>query len=155
MEMNSISPNDIDLTTMQTNIGSIVGMIESGEIVLDYSFQRISTVWTEVNISRLIESILLQIPIPAFYFDASESAALEKWLVIDGLQRLSTFNQFILGSLKLSGLTVLTNLNSKTSKDLDVNLQRRIQRCQITTHLIKPGTPKMVCFDLFKRINMI
>lgn len=128
-------------------------MIKDERIDLNPEFQRKGNLWPETMMSQLIESILLQIPIPAFYFDASED---NRWLVIDGLQRLWALTRFILHQdppLVLKQLTLLTHLNGKTFDELEQNLQRRIERYRITTYLLKPGTPKIVRYEIFRRIN--
>jgi hypothetical protein len=133
-------------------------MIEDGAIDLNPEFQRKGNLWSETTMSRLIESILLQVPIPAFYFDASEGSNDNQWLVVDGLQRLYTLKKFIIDKdkdkpLVLKDLTLLKELNGKKFDALEKNLQRRMQRYQITTYLIKPNTPKIVRYDIFRRIN--
>lgn len=150
----AFEPRKIDITAEQNSLATIIAMIEDGAIDLNPEFQRKGNLWSETTMSRLIESILLQIPIPAFYFDASEGASDKRWLVVDGLQRLWTLKQFVIDkSLVLNDLTLLVNLNGKTFEELDKNLQRRMQRYQITTYLIKPNTPKIVRYDIFRRIN--
>jgi hypothetical protein len=150
----AFNPRKIDITAEQNSLSTILAMIEDGTIDLNPEFQRKGNLWSETSMSRLIESILLQVPIPAFYFDASEGANDEKWLVVDGLQRLWTLRKFVIEkSLVLRDLTLLTDLNGKQFEELNINLQRRMQRYQITTYLIKPSTPKVVRYDIFRRIN--
>ena len=150
----AFDPRKIDITAEQNSLSTIISMIEDGAIDLNPEFQRKGNLWSETTMSRLIESILLQIPIPAFYFDASEGTNDEKWLVVDGLQRLWSLKKFVIEQdLVLKDLTLLVNLNNKKFEDLDKNLQRRMQRYQITTYLMKPNTPKQVRYDLFRRIN--
>ncbi len=150
----AFNPRKIDITSEQNSLSTILAMIGDGTIDLNPEFQRKGNLWSETSMSRLIESILLQVPIPAFYFDASEGANDEKWLVVDGLQRLWTLKQFVIDkTLVLKNLTLLKDLNDKQFEELDKNLQRRMQRYQITTYLIKPNTPKIVRYDIFRRIN--
>ncbi len=150
----AFNPRKIDITAEQNSLSTILAMIEDGTIDLNPEFQRKGNLWSETSMSRLIESILLQVPIPAFYFDASEGANDERWLVVDGLQRLWTLKNFVIEKgLVLRDLTLLTDLNGKKFDELNINLQRRMQRYQITTYLIKPNTPKIVRYDIFRRIN--
>lgn len=125
--------------------------IHDGEIVLDPEFQR-NFVWDHVRQSRLIESILLRIPLPAFYFDATRE---DKWLVVDGLQRLSTLNEFCnKRSFGLTGLQYLTDLQDKRFHELPPSLQRSItERTKLTTYIIQPETPRYVKFMIFSRVN--
>ena len=71
--------------------------MEHGEIRFDTPFQRRPDLWDDVKQSRLIESLLLKLPLPAFYFDETDTdEEAEVWNVIDGLQRCSVFKSFIL-----------------------------------------------------------
>jgi len=150
----AFDPKKIDITAEQNSLSTIISMIKDETINLNPEFQRKGNLWSKTTMSRLIESILLQIPIPAFYFDASEGSNDDKWLVVDGLQRLSTFKQFMIDrDMVLKGLTLLKDLNGKKFEELDKNSQRRMGRYQITTYLIKPNTPKIIRYDLFRRIN--
>jgi len=125
--------------------------IADGEIVLDPEFQR-NFVWDKLRQSRLIESILLRIPLPAFYFDATRE---DKWLIVDGLQRLSTLHEFCTKkTLRLTGLQYLTDLQDKGFDQLVPNLQRSItERTRLTTYIIQPETPRYVKFMIFSRVN--
>jgi uncharacterized protein with ParB-like and HNH nuclease domain len=102
--------------------------------------------------SKLIESVMIRFPLPSFYFDASED---ENWLVVDGLQRLHTFMRFIIDDkpMKLTGLEFLKEYEGFTYSMLPGSMQRRLEEAQVTTYLIKPGTPSQVKYSVFHRIN--
>lgn len=147
-------PRKIDITHEQSSLAQLLMLIEDGVIKLTHEFKRKSNIWDEKKMEYFIESILLQVPTPALYFDASRGN--HEWLVIDGLQRLITLKRFVIDKdnpLVLSSLNLLTDLNGKSYTDLDINLRRRIERSQVMTYVIKPNTPKIVVQDIFKRIQ--
>ncbi len=144
-------PKDIDIVSEQNSLSTIIDMIEDNVIDLNTEFQRNGELWTKQTMSRLIESILLRLPLPAFYFDASDD---DRWLIVDGLQRITTFKKFIVDkTLVLKNLQVLADLNGKKYDQLDKYFKRKMARYQLTTYLIKPGTPQKVKYDIFSRIN--
>ena len=98
-----------------------------------------------------MESLMLRIPIPAFYFDGTDD---EKWLVVDGLQRLTAIRRFVIDQdLKLCDLEYLKEHEGKTFSELPRPLQRAIREADLVWYLIMPGTPDNVKFDVFRRIN--
>ena len=144
-------PLEIDIASQPDALSNIIRRLRGDEIDMRTDFQRNAELWDDTKMSKLIESILIRFPLPAFYFDASND---DKWLVVDGLQRLSSIRKFVIQKkLKLRGLEYLTKLDGKTYDELSRTYKRRIDECPITLFLIRPGTPELVKYSIFRRIN--
>lgn len=143
-------PDQIRIHTKTFSLRQILDMIGDNEINLAPDFQRYY-VWKDSQKSSLIESILLGIPMPSFYFTEKEDA---RMLVVDGVQRLMTIHGFARGeAFRLAELEYLDELADKSFDELDAPLRRRFNNTQILAHVIDPQTPGAVKFDVFKRIN--
>jgi len=143
-------PERIKVRTESRVVEQIVSRIAHGEIDLAPDFQRLRGVWDVVRKSRLIESLLLRIPLPVFYVAADAD---ENWAVVDGLQRMSTIDDFVAGRFKLKGLEYLTPFDDKAFTDLPRSMRRRINESHLLIHIIDAGTPEEVMFNIFSRIN--
>ena len=143
-------PEKIKVRTINVVVDQIVSRIDHEEINLAPEFQRMAGIWTDQSKSRLIESLLLRIPIPVFYVAADEN---ETWSVVDGLQRTSTIYKYVKGQFSLSQLEYLDKLNGRFFEDLPRPMQRRICETQLVINVIEPGTPEEVMFNIFRRIN--
>ena len=147
---NPFSTKDIKITNAIVLLPSLIKRLNLGEIV-NPDFQRNANLWTNKQMSRLIESILLKLPLPVFYFDVSNP---EKWIIVDGLQRLSTIQKFFVDKkLILNHLEFLTDLNGKGYDDLERRFQRIIDDTEFLTYQIEAQTPKKVRYSIFNRIN--
>ena len=148
------NPNEIDVDISTVNLGSLIDQLENDEIDLQPDFQRVTDVWDNVKKSRLIESILLGLPLPSFYF--SEDPVSQKLSIIDGLQRICAIRDFILKKdepLKLEGLQFLKNFEGMTYSQLARPEVKRIKSLKITMNTLRKGTPLDVKYIIFQRVN--
>ena len=160
----SFIPADVRIQTKLINVSGLLERLYYGEINLTPLYQRHQGLWNDEQQSRLIESLMLKIPLPAFYFDASDE---NYWVVIDGLQRLTTFQNYIKPSEpssemvsdvfqpahKLTGLQYLKQFNGKTFSELPRQYIRRINEAQLVLYLVDRGTPDEIVRNIFQRIN--
>ncbi|MCJ2071101.1 DUF262 domain-containing protein [Methylobacterium sp. J-030] len=144
-------PKHIRITTKNFTIREVYSQITEAELDLAPDFQR-SYVWKRRQQDRLIESIMLGIPLPAFYFNQDSSGSHQ---VIDGVQRLTTINLFMSGELILErdNLEYLSPLAGLDYSGLDATTRRRFAATQIVVHIIEPQTPDEVKYDIFNRVN--
>lgn len=123
---------------------------ERGNIILNPDFQRNDDRWGNKQKSELIESVIMGIPLPVIYLFQDKNG---KKQVVDGRQRLTCIAEFLDNKFKLNGLSIIANLNDKKFKDLDSNLQNKIEDYQLEIYTILPPTPEKVKFNLFDRLN--
>lgn len=137
-------------------VETLVSWVNRGKMNLQPDFQR-NFVWNSGKASRLIESLLLDIPLPVIY--VAEEAK-RNYSVVDGQQRLTSICSYVNGSFpsgqafKLSGLSVLTELNRKAFSDLDVDLQEAILNFTLRVIVIERDSDPDVKFEVFERLNL-
>lgn len=122
------------------------------QLILDVDFQR-RKVWEPRQKSELIESILMGLPLPIFYFKQQTNS---DYVVVDGKQRLSTLFDYLNNEFALKNLNILPFLNGKRFKDLEGEYgiyQSQLEDYQVYSHVILPPTPDVILFDIFDRVN--
>ncbi len=143
-------PEKIRIHTKHYSLRQVVDMIDEGDIDLAPDFQR-HYVWKAWQRSGLIESLLLGIPLPSFYFNEDSTGRLQ---VVDGVQRLTTIFRYVTDpTVKLGDVTYLHELRGQGFDDLATLFRRRLNGSQFVAHVIDPQTPYRVKFDIFRRIN--
>jgi hypothetical protein len=143
-------PERIRVHTKHFSVRQVVDMIEEKDIDIAPDFQRLY-VWKDRQKWSLIESILLGIPLPTFYFSEDTDGKMQ---VVDGVQRLTTIFDFVRGEkFALGAVDYLNDLRDSTFDQLGAKFQRRMNNTQLVVHGIDPQTPYRVKFDIFRRIN--
>ena len=140
--------DDLLIRQESRTIHDVIRRIDQGNYVMDPDFQR-DFIWPEDKQSKLIESVIMRIPLPVFYLAEDEEG---RMVVVDGLQRLTTFQRFLNGDLKLN-LPGRDELNGKTFSDLESKLQNRIEDCNLVVYTIDSKVPERARLDIFDRVN--
>jgi hypothetical protein len=161
-ETSPYDPDKIKVHSKQFSIKLIEEMIDNGDIDFTPDFQR-KFVWNSLQKSRLIESILLRIPLPMFYFAEDDEG---KVSVVDGLQRLTTIKEFMENKFPLKNLEYLKDScegryysarnkdgSSNSKKAIDPKYFRWFNMTQFSVNVIDPTSPAKVKYDIFRRIN--
>ncbi len=150
--------SDVEDSTGKTKIRQLTPVVSLiydrlmfGEIELQPDFQRKDRVWSKPRKSKLIESMLMGLPLPVFYFAEKPNG---DWIVVDGLQRITTIFDYMRGDFELQDLEVLEEFNGKKFSKLERTEQRKIREYPLTSHLIDmPTGNDNIIVELFHRIN--
>lgn len=149
-KVGEVRTESIDISTNE-----IMSLIEAKEMIIQPDYQRLFR-WDLEQRSKLIESIILELPIPEIYVIENASGVFE---LIDGLQRVSSITQFVnpvilgLERLKLEGCDIITELNSNIYEDLPLRLKLRLKRAVLRTVIIKRQSKQHLRYQMFKRLN--
>jgi hypothetical protein len=158
--MKPYNPEQIRVRPMVLSAFQVHRDIQKGKIDLNPEFQR-NFVWNDMQKSLLIESMLLKIPLPAFYFAEDKTGNFQ---VVDGLQRLTVINQYFNNEFKLRSLEYLKHLEGlyfsenvekkiKPKQALYDPYDSRIESTQLNINVIEASSPLRVKYDIFYRIN--
>ena len=129
-------------------VQDVLRRIDQGRYVMDPEFQR-DFIWPEDKQSKLIESVVMRIPLPVFYTAEDHDG---RMVVVDGLQRLSTFRRFVDGELKLR-LPDRPELDGKRFDELTPKFRDRVEDCNLTFYIIDSKAPERARLDIFERVN--
>lgn len=147
--------SEITTDSVDFSFGELLNLHREQEIIIRPEYQRLFR-WSNEQRSRLIESVLLRLPIPAIFLVENENNVLE---LIDGLQRTSSVLQFLdhdainQPELVLQGCDILTELNGVRFNDLSTSLKLKIKRTPIRAIIIKKSGSQFVKYEMFKRLN--
>lgn len=146
---------EVRTDSIDMSVGELISLHQSKELIIQPDFQRLFR-WSDGQRSRLIESMLIQLPIPSIFTIENEDGQLE---LIDGLQRISSAIHFINGEalelppLVLTGCDLVKELNGSKFEDLPLTLKLRLKRSGIRTIIIKRQSSTFLRYEMFKRLN--
>ncbi|WP_282294694.1 DUF262 domain-containing protein [Stenotrophomonas sp. PS02289] len=146
---------EVRTESLDISIGELVSLHENKELIIRPDFQRLFR-WSTEQRSRLIESMLLELPIPSIFVIEREDGVFE---LIDGLQRTSSLIQFVsanaiqLDPLVLEGCDLVPELNGARFDDLPLTLRLRLKRSSLRTVVIKRQSSQFLRYEMFKRLN--
>jgi hypothetical protein len=156
----------VDFDTYDITVDELVRRVQRGRIEIAPAYQR-QFRWDLERQSRLIESLLLGIPVPPLFMatNVNENEG-TSWEVVDGLQRLLSLVNFLGDEqtrtvarlddrqpLKLSGLEILYALEGQTADDLPADLRSGLEDRPIKVIVLNDKSDLQVRFDLFERLN--
>jgi hypothetical protein len=147
--------DSVFVRTETRTVAAVVERINNNRYILDPEFQR-DFVWPVAKQSKLIESCVMRIPLPVFYVAEAKDGRI---IVVDGLQRLTTFWRFLENKLRLEGLSSGDTgkgshaLEAKIFDQLPINLQERVQDTQLTMYILDAKAPERARLDIFERVN--
>jgi hypothetical protein len=144
-----LSEREVHTTPADPDVETLLKRIEDKNLILRPDFQRTS-VWDNTKKSRLVESLLLNLPIPPCFLAEDEDGTR---VVVDGQQRLNSIDDFYHGRYPLSGLQVLKDLNGKKWAELPPKLDRKILQRVIRTLVISHHSNPGIRFEIFERLN--
>ncbi len=137
-------------STVDYNLDSLSQLIKNRTVDLAPKYQRRYR-WDDSRKSKLIESFLMNVPIPPIFLNEDDYG---KYSVIDGKQRLSAINDFLSGSLTLTGLVVFKDLNGLTFLDLPSAFQSSLRiRANVRAIIILRQSDKDIKYEVFQRLN--
>jgi hypothetical protein len=136
-------------STSDPTINDLYHRFHDQDLILQPDFQR-QFVWDNSKSSRLVESLLLDVPLPVIYLAEDDDG---REAVIDGQQRLTSLIQFLDGKYALTGLRVRADLNGRRFVDLEKPLQGKIRKSSLRAITIRKESDKDLKFDIFERLN--
>ncbi|RJF73106.1 DUF262 domain-containing protein [Deinococcus cavernae] len=155
---NKARERTVKTTPIDYDLETLVKKIEKGSIKLDPDYQRRHR-WGEEVSSRLIESLILNVPIPIIYIsqdlsaDQDDSEGEARYTVIDGQQRLRSIRDFMTNKFPLSGLETLSDINGLRYSQLPIFLTRRLEERTIRCLRVDSSADTQLKFDIFERLN--
>ncbi len=149
---------EVRVRELDISFGELISLHEGKELIISPDYQRLFR-WTEQQQSRLIESILVGLPIPPIFVVENQNGVLE---LVDGLQRISTVLRFMSSDstpnpsqerLKLEGCDIIEQINGLTFAELPISWRLHIKRESVRMAIIQRQSSYQLRYEMFKRLN--
>jgi len=140
--------DDFLIRSETRTVRDVIRRISQDYYIMEPDFQR-NFIWEVDRQSKLIESVIMRIPLPVFYLAENEEG---KMIVVDGLQRLNTLNRFVNDKLSLR-LPDRNDIHGKKFSELIPKIQNRIEDCNLILYVIDSKVPEGARLDIFDRVN--
>ena len=150
--------SEVRVSELDISFGELISLHEGKELIIAPDYQRLFR-WTEQQQSRLIESILVGLPIPPIFVVENRDGVLE---LVDGLQRINTILHFMNSDsatnpsqkmLKLEGCDIIEEINGLTFVELPISWRLRIRRTPVRMAIIQRQSSYQLRYEMFKRLN--
>jgi len=140
----------ISISNKKISLSNVIRRLDRGSMYAA-DLQRCTDLWDIVMKSRLIESLMLKIPLPLFYAAQNKN---DQLFIVDGLQRISAIKGFVHeNNFKLKSLEFLKELEGKSYNDIPERMQTRIYETELDFVIIEPDSPPEIQRNIFKRLN--
>ncbi|MFI5839003.1 DUF262 domain-containing protein [Catenuloplanes sp. NPDC051500] len=149
-------PDQVDVIIRRMTVDLLLSRLRTGQISLLRPVQRRSGQWNAEAKSRLIESLLLRLPLPNLLAAETEDGV---WVIVDGIQRLTAIREFVepdsidAEPLRLRDLEYMSEFAGASFDDLPGRLQTRLREYEFGVVLARLDTPNLVKYDVFSRLN--
>ena len=145
-----VYPAEVRVNRAQFSCSHVKILVEKRhELEISPEFQR-NNVWKSSQMSELVESILMGIPIPVIYLFEDRDGNKQ---IVDGKQRITTIIDFQDDKFTLNGLHVMPSFNGKKFSTLPPKMRGAFEDYQLSFYIIQPPTPERVKYDIFDRVN--
>lgn len=147
-EISNVEDVQVFTDNKDLTLSNIRDMVDENDLILNPDYQR-DYVYDDKRASRLVESILMEIPIPVIYLSKEDDGT---YSVIDGQQRITSLVRFIKNEFSLRGLDVLNSFNNLKYKDLDKYYQRKYKSATLKAICLKKQSQHLK-YEIFARLN--
>lgn len=148
-ELRAPFSGEVPIDKLDRSLVELKRLHDEDDLVVDPEWQR-NYVWTNIQASKLIESFLLNIPVPVIYLARTQD---NRYEVVDGLQRLTSVFNYLDNKFLLTGLGIREELNGKRFRELEASAQKKLKNSALRSFELRSDTSADIHFVVFERLN--